>query len=89
MSLYTVMSLTRLNLEWWTPGAQRRSCQHRLKYAKNPSAVVMIAIRGVAAKVGRRYYGTRETAEGDETQVVGELKMSLARTVAGTSHDMS
>lgn len=51
------------------------SCQHRLKYAKNPSAVVMIAIRGVAAKVGRRYYGTRETAEGDETQVVGELKM--------------
>jgi len=51
------------------------SCQHRLKYAKNPSAVVMIAIRGVAAKVGRRYYGTRETAEGDETQAVGELKM--------------
>lgn len=54
-----------------------RSCQHRLKYAKNPSAVVMIAIRGVAAKVGRRYYGSRETAEGDETKSVGELKMSL------------
>jgi len=51
------------------------SCQHRLKYAKNPSAVVMIAIRGVAAKVGRRYYGSRETAEGDETKSVGELKM--------------
>jgi hypothetical protein len=58
-----------------------------LKYAKNPSAVVMIAIRGVAAKVGRRYYGTREAAEGDATQAVGELKMSLARTVARTSHD--
>ena len=55
--------------------APLRSCQHRLKYAKNPSAVVMIAIRGVAAKVGRRYYGSRETAEGDEAQDVGELKM--------------
>eukprot|EP00438_Fugacium_kawagutii_P000295 Skav205256 [mRNA] locus=scaffold1841:56862:58148:- [translate_table: standard] len=50
------------------------SCQHRLKYAKNPSAVVMIAIRGVAAKVGRRYYGSRETAEGDSETAVAELK---------------
>eukprot|EP00933_Yihiella_yeosuensis_P018497 TRINITY_DN1515_c1_g1_i1.p1 TRINITY_DN1515_c1_g1~~TRINITY_DN1515_c1_g1_i1.p1 ORF type:complete len:761 (-),score=235.48 TRINITY_DN1515_c1_g1_i1:293-2575(-) len=39
------------------------SCQHRLKYAANPSAVVMIAIKGVAAKVGRRYYGSREAGE--------------------------
>ncbi|CAE6918645.1 unnamed protein product [Symbiodinium sp. CCMP2592] len=52
------------------------SIQHRLKYAKNPSAVVMIAIRGVAAKVGRRYYGSRETAEGGEShEGAGELKM--------------
>jgi hypothetical protein len=35
------------------------SCQGRLSYAKNPSAVVMIAIKGVASKVGRRYYGSR------------------------------
>ena len=55
-----------------------RSIQHRLKYAKNPSAVVMIAIRGVAAKVGRRYYGSRETAEGGESmEASGELKMLL------------
>ncbi|CAE7706394.1 unnamed protein product [Symbiodinium microadriaticum] len=52
------------------------SIQHRLKYAKNPSAVVMIAIRGVAAKVGRRYYGSRETAEGGEShEGAGDLKM--------------
>ncbi|CAJ1364321.1 unnamed protein product [Effrenium voratum] len=51
------------------------SCQHRLKHAKNPSAVVMIAIKGVAAKVGRRYYGSRETAEGGEAETGGELKM--------------
>ena len=54
------------------------SCQHRLKYAKNPSAVVMIAIRGVANKVGRRYYGTaevgRETAT-NEPNTSGELKI--------------
>lgn len=39
------------------------SCQARLKHARNPSAVVMIAIKGVAARVGRRYWGDREAAE--------------------------
>merc|ERR1712129_75488 len=31
------------------------ACQGRLKFAKNPSAVVMTSIKGVAARVGRRY----------------------------------
>lgn len=36
------------------------SCQHRLMRAYNPSAVVMLAIRHVARKVGRRYYLGRD-----------------------------
>jgi len=36
------------------------SLQGRLGHVKNPSAVVMIAIRSVASKVGRRYWGSRE-----------------------------
>lgn len=39
------------------------SLQGRLKRARNPSAVVMTSIRGVAARVGRRYWGEREKAE--------------------------
>merc|ERR1740121_1223196 len=35
------------------------SCQGRLQKAANPSAVVMIAIRGAAQRVGRRYWGQR------------------------------
>jgi len=59
------------------------SCQNRLKYAKNPSAVVMIAIKGVAAKVGRRYYGSRETGEGDKSKDrSGELQMFEGSPVA-------
>jgi len=38
------------------------ACQGRLKYAKNPSAVVMTSIKSVAARVGRRYWGDREKA---------------------------
>jgi len=54
------------------------SCQHRLKHAKNPSATVMIAIKGVANKVGRRYYGSRETGEGGKAgEGPGELQMFL------------
>jgi len=61
------------------------SCQNRLKYAKNPSAVVMIAIKGVAAKVGRRYYGSRETGEGDKSKgQSGELQMFEGSPVAET-----
>ena len=71
---WTVLAVLAMECISWQP----RSIQHRLKYAKNPSAVVMIAIRGVAAKVGRRYYGSRETGEGGETQEgPGELKMCL------------
>eukprot|EP00930_Biecheleria_cincta_P021622 TRINITY_DN15975_c0_g5_i1.p1 TRINITY_DN15975_c0_g5~~TRINITY_DN15975_c0_g5_i1.p1 ORF type:complete len:726 (-),score=196.67 TRINITY_DN15975_c0_g5_i1:198-2375(-) len=44
------------------------SCQNRLKYAANPSAVVMIAIKSVASKVGRRYYGSREAGEGSKSK---------------------
>lgn len=36
------------------------ACQGRLKYAANPSAVVMISIKNVANRVGRRYWGSRE-----------------------------
>jgi len=39
------------------------SCQHRLARAPNPSAVVMIAIKHVAGKVGRRYWGSRSDDE--------------------------
>eukprot|EP00928_Gymnodinium_smaydae_P086716 TRINITY_DN71160_c0_g1_i1.p1 TRINITY_DN71160_c0_g1~~TRINITY_DN71160_c0_g1_i1.p1 ORF type:complete len:711 (+),score=163.04 TRINITY_DN71160_c0_g1_i1:176-2308(+) len=39
------------------------SCQGRLRYARNPSAVVMTSIKGVAARVGRRYYGSRYNSE--------------------------
>merc|ERR1712113_1054418 len=39
------------------------SCQGWLKNARNPAAVVMIAIRNVAARVGRRYWGNREAAD--------------------------
>lgn len=39
------------------------SCQGRLAHAPNPSAVTMIAIKGVAARVGRRYYGSRYSSE--------------------------
>lgn len=41
------------------------SCQGRLKHAPNPSAVVMIAIRGAAQQVGRRYWGKRGAAKPD------------------------
>lgn len=41
------------------------SCQGRLKHAANPSAVVMIAIRNVAAHVGRRYWGSRQNSDLD------------------------
>lgn len=51
------------------------SCQNRLKYAANPSAVVMIAIKSVASKVGRRYYGSREAGEGGKSKDgAGELQ---------------
>jgi hypothetical protein len=39
------------------------SCQGRLAHAKNPSAVTMNAIKGVAARVGRRYYGSRYNSD--------------------------
>eukprot|EP00929_Paragymnodinium_shiwhaense_P033389 TRINITY_DN18340_c1_g1_i1.p1 TRINITY_DN18340_c1_g1~~TRINITY_DN18340_c1_g1_i1.p1 ORF type:complete len:691 (-),score=241.00 TRINITY_DN18340_c1_g1_i1:71-2143(-) len=39
------------------------SCQGRLKHAKNPSAVVMTSIKTVAARVGRRYYGSKYNSE--------------------------
>ncbi|CAE8603409.1 unnamed protein product, partial [Polarella glacialis] len=51
------------------------SCQHRLKHAANPSAVVMIAIKGVAAKVGRRYHQLGQGGEGVKGDQSGELKM--------------
>ena len=38
------------------------ACQGRLAHCKNPSAVVMTSIKGVAARVGRRYYGQSEAS---------------------------
>ncbi|CAK0814910.1 unnamed protein product [Prorocentrum cordatum] len=43
------------------------SVQGRLQHAKNPSAVTMSAIRNVASKVGRRYWGNRETGDVQST----------------------
>jgi len=45
------------------------SLQGRLGHVKNPSAVVMIAIRSVASKVGRRYWGSQEVGRQDAPAV--------------------
>lgn len=55
------------------------SVQGRLAYAKNPSAVVMIAIKGVASRVGRRYYGS---AQNTELQKLLEAHSSMGESAA-------
>lgn len=64
------------------------NCQGRLTHARNPSAVVMTSIKGVAARVGRRYWGNREAGELEALLAAAGMGSGGASASRKTSGDL-